>query len=166
MNWERVFPTGYPPIFVKHTLVPMPSWFGSAMVPCRWVEGIKLPLCWWQRSLYYWMEVFCIKVDDNRSSKNLTQMGANPFHTPMVLLQWLSSVSSCGGCSVCYLMASMGWDVYPSAKCTQSCRHPLPLHITWSLHLSSVGILWQTSTGEVIASHWSTPGKSSWPDIG
>ena len=26
----------------------------------------------------------------------------------------------------------------PSAKHTWSCRHPLPLHITWSLHLSSV----------------------------
>ena len=29
----------------------------------------------------------------------------------------------------------------PSAKCMQSCRHPLPLHITWSLHLSSVDAL-------------------------
>ena len=26
----------------------------------------------------------------------------------------------------------------PSAKCMQSCRHPLPLHVTWSLHPSSV----------------------------
>ena len=29
-------------------------------------------------------------------------------------------------------------DVYPSTKCTRSCRHLLPLHITWSLHPSSV----------------------------
>ena len=60
------------------------------------------------------------------------------FIPPMVLLPWLSSISSHGGCSVCYLMASTGWDVYPSAKCMQFCRHPLPLHITWSHHPSSV----------------------------
>ena len=29
-------------------------------------------------------------------------------------------------------------DIYPSAKCMWSCRHPLPLHVTWSLHPSSV----------------------------
>ena len=29
-------------------------------------------------------------------------------------------------------------DIYPSAKCIWSCRHPLPLHITWSLHPSLV----------------------------
>ena len=29
-------------------------------------------------------------------------------------------------------------DVYPSAKCTRSYRHPLPLHVTWSLHPSLV----------------------------
>ena len=28
--------------------------------------------------------------------------------------------------------------IYPSAKCTQSCIHPLPLHVTWSLHPSLV----------------------------
>ena len=60
------------------------------------------------------------------------------FIPPMVLLLWLSSMSSHSGHSVLYPMASMGWDVYPSTKCTWSCRHPLPLHITWSLHLSSV----------------------------
>ena len=26
----------------------------------------------------------------------------------------------------------------PSAKCPWSCRHPLPLHVSWSLHVSSV----------------------------
>ena len=32
-------------------------------------------------------------------------------------------------------------DVYPSAKHMQSCRHPLPIHITWSLHPSLVETL-------------------------
>ena len=59
------------------------------------------------------------------------------FISPMVLLLWLSFMSSPGSHSVCYPMASTGWGVYPSANCTQSCRHPLPLHITWSLHPSS-----------------------------
>ena len=60
------------------------------------------------------------------------------FIPPMVLLPWLISVSSHGGHPVHYLMASTGWDVYPSAKSTWSCRHPLPLHITRRLHPSSV----------------------------
>ena len=60
------------------------------------------------------------------------------FIPPLVLLPWLSSLSSCGGHSVHYPMASMGWDVYPSTKHTWSCMQPLPLHITWSLHPSSV----------------------------
>ena len=32
-------------------------------------------------------------------------------------------------------------DIYTSAKCMQSCRHPLLLHVTWSLHPSSVEAL-------------------------
>ena len=60
---------------------------------------------------------------------------------PMVLLPQLSSVSSHGGHSVCYLMASTGQDIYPSAKCMLSCRHPCLLHVTWSLHPSSVDVL-------------------------
>ena len=63
------------------------------------------------------------------------------FIPPMVLLAWLSSMSCHGGHSVHCLMSSMGWDVYPSAKHAQSCRHPLPLHVTWSLHPSSVDAL-------------------------
>ena len=59
----------------------------------------------------------------------------------MVLLPWLSSMSSHGSHPVCYLMASMGWDVYPSAECMWSCRQPCTLHITWSLHPYSVDAL-------------------------
>ena len=50
-------------------------------------------------------------------------------------------MSSHGGCSVCYLMADGLEMSTPSAKCMWSCRHPLPLHITWSLHPSSVDAL-------------------------
>ena len=57
---------------------------------------------------------------------------------PVVLLPWLSSMSSHGSHLGSYLMASMGYDIYPSIKCTWSCGHPCPLHITWSLHLSFV----------------------------
>ena len=89
-------------------------------------------------SLYNWVEVFHIKVDDNKSSKILTWRGTYPFHIPMVLPLRPSSVSSCHGCPVCYLMASMGWDVYPSTKHMQSCRHPHPVHVTWNLYPSSV----------------------------
>ena len=63
------------------------------------------------------------------------------FLPPVVLLPWICSVSSGGVHSVCYPMASMGWDIYFSAKCTWSCRHPLPLHITRSLHPSAVDAL-------------------------
>ena len=56
---------------------------------------------------------------------------------PMVLLPWLSSMSSHGGHSVHCLMVPMGW-YQSSAKCMWFCRHPLPLQITWSLHPSSV----------------------------
>ena len=84
------------------------------------------------------MGVFCIKVGDDKSSKTWHR-GCIPITYPqIILLPWLSSVSRHGGHPVHYLMASLGWDIYPSAKCTQSCRLSCPLHTTWSLHLSSV----------------------------
>ena len=141
MSWERVYPTGYPLFLFRHTLMPTPIQLGSVMVPSGWVEGIKPPLCLWQGSLFDWVEVFHVKIDDNRSSKKWTQRGAYHFIPPMVLLPWLSSASSHNGHSFHYPMASTGSDVYPSAKCMQCCRHPLPLHIIWSLHLSSVDAL-------------------------
>ena len=51
---------------------------------------------------------------------------------------WPSSMSSCVSHGVHHLMASMVSDVIPSAKCMCSFRCPHPLHITWSLHPSSV----------------------------
>ena len=54
----------------------------------------------------------------------------------MVYQPWLSSMSSCGGHSIHYPMASMGSDVNPSAKCMWSSRYPCLLHATQSLHPS------------------------------
>ena len=130
-------------------------WF--LVVPCGWVEEMKPPLCWWQVSLYDWEGVFHIEVDDEKSLKILTWRVCTCFIPPVVLLPWLSSVSSHGSHPVCYLMVSMGWDVYPSTKCMQSCKHPCPLHITWNLHLS--WMLQLMSMGEVVASNLSTPGS-------
>ena len=124
VNQERVFLYGYPSFLLRHTLLPMSSQFGSAVVPCvphGWDDRMKPPECWQLGFLYNWVGVFHIKVDDNESSKNLTWRGVYPLHTPMVLLQWPSSVSSCGGCPVHNPMASMGWDIYPSTKSTWSC---------------------------------------------
>ena len=71
--------------------------------------------------------------------KELDTEGCIPIsYPPMILLPWLSSMNSCGSHPVCHPMASMGWDVYPSTKHMQSCRLPCPLHVTWSLHPSSV----------------------------
>ena len=138
VNWEKVFPTGYPPILFKHALMLMPGQFGSVMVPCRWADGIKSPLSWQQGSLYDWVEVFHIKVDDDGSLRTWHRGAHTHFIPPVVLLPWLRPVSNHCGHSVCYPMASMGWNIYPSTKCMWSCRYPLPLHVTWSLHPSSV----------------------------
>ena len=50
-------------------------------------------------------------------------------------------MSSCVSHGVHHLMASMDSNIIPSAKCMHSFRYPHPLHITWSLHLSSVDAL-------------------------
>ena len=34
VDWERVFPMGYPPFLLRHALMPMSSWVGLAVVPC------------------------------------------------------------------------------------------------------------------------------------
>ena len=50
-------------------------------------------------------------------------------------------MSSCAGHGVHHPMASKGSDVIPFAKHMCSFRHLHPLHITWSLHPSSVDAL-------------------------
>ena len=99
---------------------------------------MKPPLCLQQGSLLNWVGVFHTEADDDESSKILTWRGAYLFHICMFLLPWPSLVSSHGSHPVHYVMASMGQDIYPFAKHTWSCRHPCPLHITWSFHPSSV----------------------------
>ena len=82
--------------------------------------GYEATFSWWLGSLFDWVEVFHIKIDDGRSLKNLTQRGIYLFHTHMVLQPWLSSVSSHGSHSVCYPMALMGWrhlHPLPNACC-------------------------------------------------
>ena len=74
--------------------------------------------------------------------KNLDTEGCTPITYP----QW-----SCCHDSVPWVVMvvipSAIWrrlwagDVYSSAKHMQSCRHPLPLHVTWSHHPSSVDTL-------------------------
>ena len=57
--------------------------------------------------------------------------------------QWSCNCDSVWWVVVVVIQSTVQWhlwaeDVYPSAKCMWSCRHPLPLHITWSLHPSSM----------------------------
>ena len=82
---------------------------------------------------------------------------------PMVLQPWLSSMSSHGNCSVCYPMASTGWrHLHPPPNT----HDPVDIHFHYTLPEVFTHPLWTLqwmSMGEVITSHWSTPGKSCWP---
>ena len=58
-------------------------------------------------------------------------------------LQWSCCHDSVPWVVVAVVQSAIWWhlqagDIYLSAKCMWSCRHPLPLHITWSLHPSLV----------------------------
>ena len=89
---------------------------------------------------------------------------------PVTYPQWSCYHDSVPWVVMVVIQSTIQWhlwagDVYPSAKCMKSCKHPLPLHITWSLHPSSV----DTLVGVHRRSHSFpsiTPGKSSWPDAG
>ena len=144
----------------------MPCWFGSVMVPCRWVEGIKPPLCQWQGSLYDWVEVFSVKVDDGRLSKNLTWRGAYPFHA----LNSLATVDPVLWVVMVVIQFTIWWHLWPETSIPLPNAHdPVDIHFHYMLpevFTHPQWMLWQTSMGEVIASHWSSPGKSSWPDVG
>ena len=140
------------------------SWF--LVVPCRWVEGIKPPLCWWQGSLYDWVGVFCIKVGDNGSLKNLTWWAAFPFHTP----QWSCHCDSVLWVVMAAIQSAIWWHLQAetSIPLPNACD-PVDIHTHYTLpevFTCPQWMLWWTSTGEVVACHWYTPGKSSWPDAG
>ena len=81
---------------------------------------------------------------------------------PVVLQLWLSFMSSWGSCSVCYPMALTGWRyLHPLPN---ACN-PVDIHFNSTLPEVFTHPLWMSS-GEVITSCWSTPGKSCWPDVG
>ena len=64
---------------------------------------------------------------------------------PISYPQWSCCHDSVPWVVMVVIQSTVWWhlwaDIYPSAKCMQSCRHRLPLHITWSLHLFSVDTL-------------------------
>ena len=169
MSQVRALHTGSLPLFCLGTplclhLVGLVQ-FHACEVLYRWSEGIKPPSHQWLESFKCWVGVFCIKVDDDPSSKSLKQWGVHPFHTQVVLLPHSSSVSSCGVCPVCYPLASMGWCLslhqthmsllaILSRKTSMTATHCLIFtHLQW--------MLWLMSMGEAIVSCLSTPGKSS-----
>ena len=115
-----------------------------------------------------WVRVFHVKVDDNESmSDSLTQDGTYPFHTP----NGLATSDSVPWVVVVVIQSTVQWhlwaeDIYPSAKCMHD---PVNIHFHYTLpevFTHPWWMLWWTSIGEVITSHWSTPGKSWWPDVG
>ena len=59
---------------------------------------------------------------------------------------WSCNCDSVPWVAVAAIQSAIWWhqqagDVYTLPKCIWSCRHLLPLHITWSLHPSSVDAL-------------------------
>ena len=65
---------------------------------------------------------------------------------PVTYPQWSCCHDSVLWVVMAVVQSTISWhlqaeDIYPSTKCMWSCRHPLPLHITWSLHPSSVDAL-------------------------
>ena len=155
------------PLFLfRHALMPMPSWFGSVMVPCEWVEGIKPPFCQWQGSLYNWVEVFCIKVGDDGSLKNLAQRGAYQFH----ILQWSCYHDSVPWVALVAIQSTIWWHLWDETSISlPNVCNPVDIHSHYTLPEVFTCPQWMLqwmSMGEVIASHWSTPRKSSWPDTG
>ena len=169
VNWGRVFPTGHPPLLFRHALMPVSSQFGLVLflvVPCGCIEGIQPPWCWWQGSLFDWLGVFCIKVGDDRSLKNLTQRGAYPFHTP----NWSCYCDSVPWVDVAVIQSAIQWHPWAETSIPLPNAHdPVDFHIHYTLPEVFTHPWWMlqwTSMGEVITSHWSTPGNSSWPGAG
>ena len=85
-----------------------------------------------------------------------------PFHTHYGLQLWLSSVSSCGGHWLCHSIASMDQGhLHPPL----TIHSPVDLHFHYMIPKAFTLLLWMlwwTSFGKVITSHWSTPGQSVW----
>ena len=64
-------------------------------------------------------------------------------HIPISYPQWSCYCNSVLWVVMVVIQSTIWWHLWaetsiPLPKCTWSCRHPLPLHATWSLHPSSV----------------------------
>ena len=77
--------------FCGHALMPWLSSSSGAVVVLVllvwWSEGIKPPSSWWQGSLFNWVGLLCIRVEDVNSSWILTWRGTYPLHPPFLVLQ-------------------------------------------------------------------------------
>ena len=65
---------------------------------------------------------------------------------PITYCQWSCWHDSVPWVVMVVIQSTIWWhlwagDIYPSTKHMQSCRHPLPMHVTWSLHPSSMDTL-------------------------
>ena len=111
------------------------------MVLCRWVHEIEhIPVATgipfqMSGSILHWGKWWQIIIKPDME-------GCTPITYP----QWSCCHDSVPRVVMVVIQSTIWWhlwarDIYPSAKCTWSCRHPLPLHITWSLHPSSVDAL-------------------------
>ena len=115
-----------PLVLFRHALMPSSHWFSSTQVkfyPSEVREfghhnvGGKGPSRVEQ-------EHSMSKVDDDQDQRAWLWQSVQPFYTPLVLLPHSSSVSSHGGCAVCYPLASTGWHPWHLQRCD---LHPPPI---------------------------------------
>ena len=120
MNWERVYPMGYPTFLFRNVIMPTPSQLGSVVVPCGslwmswgnsatlisvagvplWLSGSILCQGRWQHVIEELATEGCIPVSYHQWSC---------YHHSV---PWVIN----GGHSVHYPMAYTSWDIYPPAK--------------------------------------------------
>ena len=160
-----------PQFFFRHALMPTSSQFISVMVfvvPCS-----SLEMSWGNRATLPSVAGVPLQLSGSilhqgrwwQVVEELDMEGCIPISYP----QWSCYHDSVPWVVMVVIQSTIQWhllaNVYPSAKCTQSCRHPLPLHITWSLHPSLVDALadvHRRSHNFPLIHPW----KSYWPDAG
>ena len=135
-----------PPFLFRHALLPTSSQFGSVMVPCGWV-AVVVP-CGWVEGIATLTSVAGVPLWLSGSIpcqgrwwwvvKKLDTEG----YIPIAYSQWSCCHDSVLWVVMAVIQSTVWWhlqaNIYLSTKHTWSCRHPLPLHINWSFHLSSV----------------------------
>ena len=167
VSLEMVYPTGYLPFLFRHALMLTPSQFGSVMVPCGsfWMSwgnkatlmlaaGVPLQLSGSILHQGRWWQVI----------EELDTEGCIPISYP----QWSCYCDSVLWVVMAVIQSAIWWNLLAkmSIPLPNVCD-PADIHSHYMLpevFTHPQWMLWWTSTGEVIASHWSTPGKSSWPD--